>query len=382
MLTLFRKIEKSTSIFSGEFEAGVGHGPLWTILLTSVLFALVGCQRKTETVIPEVRPVRTVTVAMRETGETTVLTGHIEAENEVALAFRISGRMIERLVNVGDQIKPGQIVARLDPQNEVNALRSAEANFSLTRAQLTQARNNFDRQKRLLERRVSSRAEFEHAEEAFQTAQSQVDDAEAQVKIARDRVSYTELDSDVAGAVTARGAESGEVVQAGQMILRIARQDGRDAVFDVPGQLLRSESADAQVKVGLNDDASVTATGRVREIAPQADPVTRLFRVKVGLIDPPAAMRLGSTVTGSVQLDSTPAIVIPASALTEFNGRPAVWVVDPSSLTVSLQNIDVLRFDPGTIVVSHGLETGEIVVTAGVQALHPSQKVRLLASSP
>ncbi len=287
--------------------------------------------------------------------------------------------MIERPVNIGDRVRPGQVVAKLDPQNELNTLRSARANLAATQAQLTQARNTFERQRRLLDRGVSSRAEFDQAQEALQTAQSQVDDAEAQVKIAQDRVSYTELDTDVAGAVTGRGAEPGEVVQAGQMIVRVARQDGRDAVFDVPAQLLRSASSDAQIKVNLTDDPS--ATGRVREVAPQADPATRLFRVKVGLIDPPAAMRLGSTVTGSVQLDSAPVIAIPASALTEFNGKPAVWIVDSSSLTVSLRNVDVLRYDPGTVVISHGLETGDIVVTAGVQALHPGQKVRLIGLS-
>jgi RND family efflux transporter MFP subunit len=165
------------------------------------------------------------------------------------------------------------------------------------------------------------------------------------------------------------------------MIVRVARQDGRDAVFDVPAQLLRSAPSDAQIKVSLTDDPSVTATGLVREVAPQADPVTRTFRVKVGLIDPPAVMRLGSTVTGSVQLDSVPVIAIPASALTKFNEKPAVWLVDPSSQTVSLRNVDVLRYDPGTVVISHGLDTGEIVVTAGVQALHPGQKVRLIGSA-
>jgi membrane fusion protein, multidrug efflux system len=354
---------------------------LWIMLLLPVVLVLAACHSKTKANAPEVRPVRTVVAAKREAGETTVLTGHVEAENEVALAFRISGRMIERPVNIGDRVQPGQVVAKLDPQNELNSLRSARANLAATQAQLTQARNTFERQRRLLERGVSSRAEFDQAQEALQTAQSQVDDAEAQVKIAQDRVSYTELDTDVAGAVTARGAEPGEVVQAGQMIVRVARQDGRDAVFDVPAQLLRSASSDAQIKVNLTDDPSVTATGRVREVAPQADPATRLFRVKVGLIDPPAGMRLGSTVTGSVQLDSAPVIAIPASALTEFNGQPAVWIVDSSNLTVSLRNVDVLRYDPGTVVISHGLETGDIVVTAGVQALHPGQKVRLIGSS-
>lgn len=354
----------------------------WIMQLLPAALVLAACHRETKAIVDEVRPVRTVTVAIREAGETTVLTGHVEAENEVALAFRISGRVIERAVNVGDEVRPGQVVAKLDPQNELNALRSAQANLAAAQAQLSHASNTFERQRRLLDRRVASRAEFDQAQEALQTARSQVDDAEAQVKIARDRVSYTELDSDVAGAVTARGAEPGEVVQAGQMIVRVARHDGRDAVFDVPARLLSSAPSDIPVKVILTDDPSVTAAGRVREVAPQADPATRLFRVKVGLIAPPAAMRLGSTVTGSVELNSAPVIAIPATALTMLNRQPAVWIVDPSSLTVSMRNVDILRFDPGTVVISHGLDTGEIVVTAGVQVLHPSQKVRLLASSP
>jgi multidrug efflux pump subunit AcrA (membrane-fusion protein) len=118
----------------------------------------------------------------------------------------------------------------------------------------------------------------------------------------------------------------------------------------------------------------------VREVAPQADPVTRTFQVKVGIIDPPEAMRLGSTITGSIKLSAPPGVEVPASVLTEANGRPAVWVVDPQSLTVSLRNVDVLRYDPATVIISEGLETGEIVVTAGVQTLHPGQKVRLLGA--
>jgi RND family efflux transporter MFP subunit len=170
------------------------------------------------------------------------------------------------------------------------------------------------------------------------------------------------------------------VVQAGQLIIRLARKDGRDAVFDVPGQLLRSAPSDPLITVSLTDDAAVTASGRVREVAQQADPVTRTFEVKVGLTDPPAAMRLGSTVVGRMQLDAVPVIEIPASALTETDRQPAVWVVDPKSLTVSLRNVGVLRHDPATVAISEGLDTGDIVVTAGTQALHPGQKTRLLGS--
>ena len=351
------------------------------LLWLAAAVVLSACHKEAEANAPEVRPVRTVTVARQPAGETVVLTGHIEAENEAALAFRISGRMIERPVNIGDRVQPGQVLARLDPQNDQNALRSSQAALSASQGQLTQALNNFGRQQNLLSRGVISHAEFDHAQQGLQTAQAQVDDAEAQLKIARDRLSYTELHADAAGSVTARGAEPGEVVQAGQMIVRIARQDGRDAVFDVPAQLLRSGWGDAPIAVHLAEDPKVTAMGRVREVGEQADPVTRTFQVKVGLADPPPALRLGSTVNGSLQLETAPMITIPASALTQSNQRPAVWVVDPSSSVVSMRNVEVSRYDPGAVVVSHGLETGDIVVTAGVQALHPGQKVRLLGTT-
>ena len=195
-------------------------------------------------------------------------------------------------------------------------------------------------------------------------------------------VSFTELKADAPGIVTARGPLAGEVVQAGQMILRIARKDGRDAVFDYPAQLIRSAPSDPKITVTLTDDSTVTAQGRIREVAPQADPVTRTFEVKVGLTDPPPAMRLGATVTGRMETEAVPIIEIPATALTEFNRQPAVWIVDLSSRTVSARNVDILRFDQATVAVDQGLDAGEIVVTAGVQALHPGQKVRLLGSEP
>ena len=358
------------------------HGPLWAwLVLLAVATVLASCKPDTKVEAPEIRPVRTVTAAKGKAGETVVLTGHLQAEDEPAFAFRIAGRMIERPVNVGDRVEAGQVLAKLDPENELNELRSAESTLAAAQGQLTYARGDFDRQRQLLANGHTPRARFDQSQNALQSAQSQVDNAEAQLRIARDRVSWTTLEADAPGTVTARGAEPGEVVQAGQMIVRLARQGGRDAVFDVPAQLLRSAPSESEITVRLTDDPSVTATGRVREIAPQADPVTRTFEVKVGLSDPPQAMRLGATVTGSVKLESEPVISIPASALTELNRQPAVWIVDPKNLTVSMRNVELLRHDPGTVVIAQGLDTGDIVVTAGIQALHPGQKVRLLGSS-
>jgi RND family efflux transporter MFP subunit len=347
------------------------------LLLLAVL-ALAACGKEDKAETPDPRPVRTVVAARSPAGDAVTLTGHIVAQDEAAMAFRISGRMVERLVNVGDHVTPGQVLAKLDPQNEVNALRSAQASLAAAQAGLTQSRAAFERQRTLLAQGHTPRAQFDLAEKALATAQAQVDDAEIQKNTAALRVSYTVLQADAAGTVTARGAEPGEVVQAGQMVVQLARQGGRDAVFDVPAQVLRSAPSDPRITVTLTDDTNVTTIGRVREVAPQADPITRTFEVKVGLTDPPAAMRLGSTVNGTLHLDADDVISIPASALTELNSHPAVWVVDPKNQTVSARNIELLRFDPGTVVVAHGLDTGDIVVTAGVQALHPGQKVRLL----
>ena len=213
-------------------------------IIAAVLIAvsIAGCDKK-QAQEPAPRPVRTVTVERSADGETVSLTGQIRAKNEVSLAFRLDGRMLERPVNVGDVLKPGQIVARLDPQNQQSALRSAQANLAAAEAVLTQARLTYGRQQELLKDGWTPRAKFDEAQQALLTAQAQVDSAQAQVRIAENQVSYTVLFADAAGAVTAKGAEPGEVVHAGQMIVQLARQGGRDAVFDVPEQLIRTRTA-------------------------------------------------------------------------------------------------------------------------------------------
>ena len=358
---------------SRQLLCALALGPALAIMLAS-------CKPTADANSIPVRPVRVVTTEKSHAGEQVVLTGHVNAEIEVALAFRIGGRIIERLANVGDRVELDQVLAKLDPQDELNALRSGQAALAAAQGKLVEATNNFDRQSQLLERGFTTKVLFDQAQQTFRTAQSRTDDAQAQLQIAEDRVSFTQLKANVVGSITARGAEAGEIVQAGQMIFQVARQEGRDAVFDVPAQVIRSAPLDPEIVVALTDDPSITAVGRVRQVDPQADPITRTFRIWVSLIDPPAAMLLGATVTGRMQLEATSGILIPATALTSYNNQPAVWIVDPSTLTVSVRNIEVQRFDPGTVAVSEGLTGGEIVVTAGIQALYPGRKVRLLGS--
>jgi RND family efflux transporter MFP subunit len=238
------------------------------------------------------------------------------------------------------------------------------------------------RQQRLIASGATARADYDQAVEAMEAAQAQLDSTQAQLDTAEDQLGYTRLVADAAGWVTARGAEPGEVVEAGRMIVTVALEGGRDAVFDVPGQVIRTASPDVEVSVILAGEPQVRAKGWVREVAPQADPVTRTFRVRVALNDPPAAMRLGSTVIGTIEADSGSGITIPASALTRAERQPAVWVVEPTTSTVSLRNIEVARYDLDRVVVADGLKPDEIVVTAGVQALRPGQKVQMIGPRP
>jgi membrane fusion protein, multidrug efflux system len=349
-------------------------------LLVLVILGLNACGRETNAEAPPPRPVRTIIAENSELGQAVVLTGQILAEKEIASAFRIGGRILERNADIGDRVEPNQVLAKLDPQNELNALRSARAALSAAEARLVQDANTFQRQETLLASGFTTKVLFDQAQQGLHTAQAAVDDAKAQLEIAEDRVGYTELKATVAGTITARGAEAGEVVHAGQMVFQIARDSGWDAVFDVPAQVIRSAPADATITIALTDDPAVTAKGRVRQVEPQADPITRTFKVRVSVNNPPAAMRLGATVTGRLEIGSGKGITVPASALTAIDRSPALWIVDPANLTVNLRPVEVLRFDPGSVVISSGLDVGELVVTAGVQALHPGQKVRLLGA--
>jgi len=309
------------------------------------------------------------------------ITGNVQAQTEVNLSFRVDGRMVDRNVNVGDTVKPGQLVARLDPSNEQSALSGVQAQLTAARAQLVEQRNNYNRQKDLLAQRFISQAAFDQVTANLQSAQSQVDSAQAQVNLAQNRLGYTRLVADAGGAVTKVGAEPGEVVPAGRMVVQIARAGGRDAVFDVSAQLKDAAPKNPEITVALTTDPKVSAKGRVREVSPRADPVTGTFRVRVGLIDPPAGLRLGSTVTGRMQMDTASAIEVPGSALVRQGAQSAVWIVDPKSQTVSLRTIDVASHEASRVVVGGGLDSGDIVVTAGVQALHSGQKVRLLGAA-
>jgi RND family efflux transporter MFP subunit len=330
----------------------------------------------------EIRPVRTVVAVLHSEGEPVSLTGHIRARTEENLAFRIDGRMIARRVDVGQAVRPGDPVAELDPQPQRDALHAAQARLVVAQAALREAGNNMERQQALVRQGWSTHVQFDAAERAFRSASAEVDFSAALLHAAEDQLGYTQLVADSAGVVTAKAAEAGEVVRAGQMIVMVANGNGADAVFDVPASLMRQLSHDAAITITLTDDPNVRTTGQVREVAPQADPVTQSFRVKVALTEWPDAMRLGATVSGQTRMRASGGIELPATALTTMDNHPAVWVVDPATQQVSLRPVELRRQRSSGIVVAEGLNGGELVVTAGVHALRPDQKVRLAGAAP
>ena len=210
--------------------------PMCAIIACAVLSLLAGCSGDDAEQATEIRPVRVITIADRASSGAVSLTGTVQAQTEINLSFRIDGRMIERMVDVGDRVEPGQLVARLDPQNEESALQSVRAQLTAARAQLVEAQSNHARMRDLVAEDAVSRATFDQAVAMLEDGRRRRwSPCSRRSRLAENRLSYTRLVADVAGVVTARGPEPGEVVPAGRMVVQVAREGSRDAVFGVSG---------------------------------------------------------------------------------------------------------------------------------------------------
>ncbi len=335
------------------------------------------CDQKSE---PEdVRPVRSMVIETHLSGDLIVLTGQLHACDETKLAFRLSGKLIHSSVSVGDTVKAGQILAHLDAATERHARNAAQADHAAALALLDQTTAAERRFGTLLEEKAVSQAEYEEAVRQLKAAQAQVNATRAKLNSAEVQLSYTELKADATGVITAKGAEPGEVVQAGQMVFVLAHQEGRDAVFDMPAQIIRDGmSPHQEIDVWLADNPAIKTVGHVREISPQANPSTRTYPVKVSLESLPAGMFLGSTIVGRVKLREGTQMEIPSSALMMRETHPAVWVIDPNTHAVQKREVEVARYHQNAVVIASGLEAGERIVTAGAQSLHQGQQVKLL----
>lgn len=340
--------------------------------------ALAGCEDAPPPSV-EVRPVRTIVVDPKPIEDDRQAVGEIKARQESDLGFRVSGKVVSRTVDVGNTVKSGDTLARLDEQDFQNKLRSAEAEVSSAEAILTEAAANEDRQSQLLAKGVTTRANYDASVKNKRSAEAKLESAKASLDLAKDQLKYTELKADFDGIVTAINAEPGQVVNVGQMVVRLAKPDQVDGVFNVAESAFRDRKPGDRppVVVSLLSSPTIEAEGVVREVSPVADPTTRTYQVKVSIDNPPPAMRFGASVLGRLKATTAPVTVLPGSALYDKGGTPAVWVVDPATATVKLRPVVISRFETDKVVVGEGLLKGDIVVTAGVNRLREDQKVRL-----
>ncbi|AWC21117.1 Efflux pump periplasmic linker BepF [Aminobacter sp. MSH1] len=339
------------------------------------VLALAGCSQEQAPPPEVIRPVLSIVV---EPHARTVqgFAGTIQPEFSADLAFRLLGRLVARDVGVGDQVAKGTTLAAIDPLALELSMQSARADLSTAEAQFANASASEERQRTLLQESNTSQAVYDSAKQALDSAAANVERARAALAKAQEQLGYARLFSDFDGIVTATGAEVGQTVSPGQMVVTVARSDAREAVVDVPDQMASELKEGVEFEVSLQSALSLRTKAHVREIAPQADASTRTRRVRLALTDPPTAFRLGSTVTAVPVLKADEAIDLPLSALLEKDGKNFVWVVDQAASTVSLQDIEVKAKDGASFTVD-GLTAGTRVVTAGVNSLAEGQKVRI-----
>jgi RND family efflux transporter MFP subunit len=346
-----------------------------TFLLGGLALALTACGAEEKPPARAPSPVRAQIVTASQHADSVALTGEIKARVQSDLAFRFAGRIAERLVEVGDHVVAGQVLARLEPREQTADVASMTAGVESAEATLRQATAAFDRQRTLLDRGFTTQTKYDDALQALQAARATLDAARSNLATAKEQLGYTTLTADASGIVVARNAEAGQVVEAAQAVFTIARDGERDAVFDVYERLLAREAADDRIEIALVSTPAVRATGRVREVAPAIDPSTGTVRVKIAIDAPSAAMPLGAAVTGVGQFLPDNVFRLPSSAFFTENGKPAVWTVDPHSHVATVRPIVVDSYRTGELLVRGGLAAGDIVVTAGSQLLSPGQIV-------
>ncbi|ASL41837.1 Toluene efflux pump periplasmic linker protein TtgD [Burkholderia sp. AD24] len=349
---------------------------------------LSACSKK-EVAANTPRPV--VAVAVHADGnaqQAASLPGEVQARYSTPLSFRVSGKIVERLVRLGDVVKNGQIVARLDPADQQKNAASAQAQLAAAEHSLVYAKQQLDRDQAQAKENLIAPAQLEQTTNAYASAAAQRDQAAQQAALSKDQLQYTTLSADHAGVITAEQADTGQNVSAGQAVYNLAWSGDVDVVCDVP------ESALAALSVGKTASVTLAAlpgrkfSARVRELSPAADPQSRTYRAKLTLENPGPDVRLGMTAdialaapangNGSANQNGG-AFTVAATALFHDGTQPAVWVVRAADNALELRRVTVTRYNERTIVIGQGLKDGERVVLQGVHTVSAGEKVRPVA---
>jgi multidrug efflux system membrane fusion protein len=345
------------------------------VFATTVLLAGCGDGK----VQPEtVRPVVTQTIVPGAVSARDVYSGEVRARYETDLAFRVGGKLVARLVDAGARVKKGQALARLDPQDAQLAAQGSAAQLAAAESDFALAKSELERHADLLAKRFISQSAFDLKQNAFNAAQAKLEQARSQAALTNNQAAYTTLVADADGVVISVAAEPGQVVAAGQPVLRLAHAGEKEVVVNAPeGQLARF-GVGQEVTISLWAAPSKPFRGHVREVAGGADPVTRTYTVRVSAIDTPPDIQLG--MTASVVFPSaaqSSVVLLPLSAIAGDRANPAVWVVDPKSSRVKLRPVSIGEFREDGVTILSGLHAGEVVVTAGAHRLRNDQPVRL-----
>jgi RND family efflux transporter MFP subunit len=336
---------------------------------------LAACNDHSAAPVERAALVHTELVQPRSVRSAVTLTGEVQARFSADLSFRVSGRVLARLVDVGAHVNAGDLLARLDPAEQQAEFDAATAGVAAAEAQLRVAHATFDRQHSLLSSGFTTRVAYDQAQEQLRTAQSTLESAKAELGRTREALDDTELRARAAGVITARSLELGQVVQAAQSVFTLAQDGERDAVFDVPESMFFDDVEHGRVSLALVSDSTVTATGYAREISPAVDPKNSTVRVKIAIQNPPSAMALGSAIAGTVGTRPAAEISLPWTALTAAGSQPAVWIVNPKTNTVSLKPVIVSAYEAKAVLVKQGLAPGDRVVVEGGKLLSSGQPV-------
>ncbi|WP_421885420.1 efflux RND transporter periplasmic adaptor subunit [Methylibium sp.] len=344
------------------------------------VLVLAACSRHEPAPEP-VRAVRTLTVAGDVAGGRYEFAAEVKARVESRLGFRVGGKILQRDVDLGDSVKAGQVLARLDPRDLRLGEDSARAALSSAQAGHDLAAADYKRYQELLAQGFISAAELERRDATLKAARATLDQAHAQSAVQGNQAGYASLRADAAGVITAVEAEPGQVVAAGAPVLRLAQDGPRDAVFSVPEDklaLVRAMEGQAGAVKVQPWGSSELLPATVREIAAATDAATRTFLVKADVGG--AEVKLGQTAAVIVETPRIAGVIkLPLGALVELQGKTSVWLLDAQTMTVQAQPVQASGAEGNAVIVTAGLMPGQEVVTAGVHVLTPGQKVRRYA---
>jgi|KBSMisStaDraftv2_1062788.scaffolds.fasta_scaffold03110_3 RND family efflux transporter MFP subunit len=352
-----------------------------TIMLTLAAAALAAGCAKQEPKIETVRPVRTVVVGERD-AQALVLAGEVRARYETRLAFRVPGQLVSRRVDAGAIVHAGQPLAQIDTRDLHLAEAAARAQLAQAESAAALADADLRRFAELRAKNFISQADFDRRESTARQAREQLAAARAQAVQATNQAAYGVLVAPHAGVITVVEAEAGQVVSAGQTILRLARPEEKEVLVAVPENRLDALRHAAEIEVRLWAAPDRTYRGRLRELSPAADPSSRTYSAKIAVDNEDAAMSLGMSAEVRAHLSGSAEPRIPLTAVFHRDGAPAVWVVEGRPASVHLVRVTTGDVAGDLIAVTSGLKAGDVVVTAGVQLLRDDQAVALLAEAP